>query len=81
MNIYISKTMVELGPSAKTFNGEPLERIINVDTNIIIVNEPYVLLPPSRTMSTQLQNTSSSIYTNKIKIMVCMNKYNDDIYQ
>ena len=45
MKICIAKTMVEFGPSVKTFNGESLERSSTVDTKSSIVNKPSGFIP------------------------------------
>ena len=46
INIFISKTMVEFGSSLKIFNGKFLEKRSSFDTNIIILNQTSIFIPP-----------------------------------
>ena len=53
MKIIISKNMVEFGPLAKMFNGEPVVKRSSVGTKSIISNKYYGFLPPFLATSIQ----------------------------
>ena len=59
MNIYIAKTMVKFGPSAKDPTCGYLVKRSSVGTKRIIVNKPSGFLPPDLATSMKSYNKSS----------------------
>ena len=53
MKICIAKTMVEFGPSEKTFNGDYLVKWISVDTKSAIINNTSIFIPQDLATSIQ----------------------------
>ena len=65
MNICISNTVVEFGPSTKKIQGKFLQKRRIVETRRTIVNTTYECITPVLATSMESNNTSRSAYTDK----------------